>query len=154
MPYWRLFYHFVWATQGREPLIEPACEKRLHGAIRAKADELGALVHAVGGTADHVHLVVSVPPAISLAQFIGQVKGNSAHCVNHEMDLPFQFAWQAEYGVVSFGGKQLDWVVKYVLNQRVRHQEGSTVVLMERDAGEKREPKAIGPNMAEPHELA
>ncbi len=60
-------------------------EKRLHGAIRAKADELGALVHAVGGTGDHVHLVAPVPPAASLAQFVGQVKGASSQLANHPL---------------------------------------------------------------------
>ena len=148
MPYWRLFYHLVWATKDREPLIQAALEKRLHGAIRAKADELGALVHAVGGTEDHVHLVASAPPALSLAQFVGQVKGNSSHFANNELALSSQFAWQAEYGVVSFGGKQLDRVVRYVLHQREHHRDGTTIPFLERDSGDRQSahpqaPKAI-----------
>ena len=153
MPYSRLFYHFVWATQDRDPFIQGALEKRLHGAIRAKADDLGALVHAVGGTEDHVHLVVSVPPAVSLAQFVGQVKGNSAHCANHELALPYHFAWQAEYGVVSFGGKQLDRVVRYVLNQRTHHREGTNIPFLERDSSERQATRlpAVKENEGEPH---
>jgi hypothetical protein len=42
------------------------------------------------------------------------------------------FAWQAEYGVVSFGGKQLDFVVKYVKNQRKHHLEGQVIPFLER----------------------
>ena len=102
MPYWRLFYHFVWGTKNREPLIAPEWEDSLHNVIAAKATELGAFVHAVGGTEDHAHLVVSVPPKIALSTFIGQVKGNSSHFVNHELNVDIHFAWQAEYGVVSF----------------------------------------------------
>ena len=140
MPYWRLFYHLVWATKGREPLIQATSARRLHGAIRAKAEELGALVHAVGGVEDHVHLVVSVPPAISLAHFAGQVKGLSAHVANHELALSTGFAWQAEYGVVSFGGKQLDRVVRYVLHQRDHHQDGTTIAFLERVSEEQQAP--------------
>lgn len=132
MPYWRLFYHFVWGTKNREPLIAPEWEDSLHNAIAAKATELGAFVHAVGGIEDHVHLVVSVPPKIALSTFIGQVKGNSSHFVNHALDVDIYFAWQAEYGVVSFGGKTLDMVARYAKNQRRHHAEGTTIAMLER----------------------
>jgi len=131
MPYWRLFYHFVWGTKNREPLIAPEWEDSLHNVIAAKATELGAFVHAVGGTEDHAHLVVSVPPKIALSTFIGQVKGNSSHFVNHELNVDIHFAWQAEYGVVSFGGKMLDMVAGYAKNQRKHHTEGTTIAMLE-----------------------
>ncbi len=131
MPYWRLFYHFVWGTKNREPLIAPEWEDSLHNVIAAKATELGAFVHAVGGTEDHAHLVVSVPPKIALSTFIGQVKGNSSHFVNHELNVDIHFAWQAEYGVVSFGGKMLNMVAGYAKNQRKHHMEGTTIAMLE-----------------------
>ena len=131
MPYWRLFYHFVWSTKQREPLITPEWEGTLYNVIAAKAAELGAFLHAVGGTEDHIHLVASVSPKIALSTFIGQVKGNSSHFVNHELDVAIHFAWQAEYGVVSFGGKRLDIVVRYVKNQRKHHADGTAIAMLE-----------------------
>jgi REP element-mobilizing transposase RayT len=122
----------VWSTKDREPLIQPEFEADLHNVIAGKAQELGAFVYAVGGIEDHAHLVASVPPSISLAEFIGQVKGNSSHFVNHVPAPTMHFAWQAEYGVVSFGGKQLDFVVKYVKNQRKHHLEGQVIPFLER----------------------
>lgn len=130
MAYWRLFYHFVWSTKLRRPLIQPEIESSLHNVIAAKAAQIGGFVHAVGGVEDHIHLVVSVPPKLSLSDFISQVKGNSSHFVNQELNVPF--AWQAEYGVVSFGGKQLDLVVKYVKNQREHHADKTTIAFLER----------------------
>jgi putative transposase len=132
MPYWRLFYHFVWRTKNGDPLIAPEWEGSLHNVIVAKATELGAFVYAVGGVEDHIHLVVSVPPKIALSVFIGQVKGNSSHFVNHELAVNSRFAWQAEYGVVSFGGKRLDMVVRYVKNQRKHHTDGKIIGMLER----------------------
>ena len=132
MPYWRLFYHITWGTKNRESLIGLDFEKALHNGMAAKASQLGGRVHAVGGIDDHVHLAVSVPPRISLAEFVGQVKGNSSHFVNHVIKPDYVFAWQGEYGVVSFGGRQLDNVVKYVKNQRKHHEEGSLIAFMER----------------------
>ena len=133
MPYWRLFYHMIWGTKNREPLISFEFEDALHNVMAAKIKELGAFVYAVGGIDDHVHVVASVPPRLALSDFIGQVKGNSAHFVNHELSsLKYHFKWQAEYGVVSFGGKQLDLVVKYVKNQRQHHLAGTIIPFLER----------------------
>ena len=138
MPYWRLFYHFVWGTKNREPLIAPGWENSLHNVIAAKATELGAFVYAVGGIEDHAHLVASVPPKIALSTFIGQVKGNSSHFVNHGLEVNLHFAWQAEYGVVSFGGQMLDMVVQYAKSQRQHHAQGTVMAMLERAPEERR----------------
>jgi putative transposase len=132
MPYSRLFYHMIWGTKNREPLIQTEFKGSLHNVIVAKGKSLGAFVYAVGSIDDHIHLVASVPPRIALADFIGQVKGNSSHWANHELSLSYHFNWQAEYGVVSFGAKQLDMVVKYTKNQRQHHLNSTIIPFLER----------------------
>jgi len=77
-------------------------------------------------------LVVSVPPKIALSTFIGQVKGNSSRFVNHALGLEAQFSWQAEYGVLSFGGKALDEVVRCVRSQREHHMNGTVIMSLKR----------------------
>jgi putative transposase len=134
MSYWRLFYHFVWGTKKRLPLIKPEFETDLYHVITAKAEELTALVHAVGGVEDHIHLAVSVPPKLALSHFIGQVKGSSSHFVNHVVKPDFEFHWQNEYGVISFGEKQLSFVVRYIHHQRTHHAEGNVQERLERIA--------------------
>jgi REP element-mobilizing transposase RayT len=131
MPYWRLNYHFIWGTKNREPLILPAFETDLYRVIASKADELGAIVHAIGGIENHIHLIASVPPKIALSTFIGQVKGNSSHFVNHVIQPNFRFRWQAEYGVQSFDKKKLPLLVRYVQNQRKHHQDDNLIDLLE-----------------------
>lgn len=124
MPYWCLFYHIVWGTKFRLPLIETAFETDLHRVIAAKAINLNAVVHAIGGTEDHIHLIVSVPPTQKLSNFIGQIKGNSSHFVNNKIKPGYHFTWQAEYGVLSFSEDQLQRVVQYVENQKEHHKSG------------------------------
>ncbi len=136
MPFWRLFYHITWGTKNREQFILPEFETPIHNAIVAKAQNLGAKVYAVGGIADHVHLAVSVPPTLPLSEFIGQVKGNSSHFANHILALPCPFQWQSEYGVVSFGEKQLDHVIRYVKNQHDHHHDGTLIAFLERSQDE------------------
>ena len=62
MSLWRLYYHLVWATKERQPLINPETEAALYPYIISKADTLRCIVHAIGGVEDHIHLVVSIPP--------------------------------------------------------------------------------------------
>ncbi len=131
MPYWRLYYHITWGTKHRAPLITPQIEVRLHKAIAAKAIKMGAIVHAIGGIEDHVHLVASVPPKLSLSNFIGDVKGNSSHFVNHVLVPDFYFSWQSEYGVQSFGEKQLLFIVRYAQQQKEHHAQMSMIQQLE-----------------------
>ena len=131
MSYWRLFYHFTWGTRNREPLIAAHLEVSLHNVIAAKAQEMGGIVHAVGGVEDHVHLAVSVPPRVAVSEFARQVKGASSHFANHGISLPYQFAWQPEYGVVSFSNSQLNTVAAYVKHQREHHRQGTLIAALE-----------------------
>lgn len=136
MPYWRLYYHIVWATKHREPLIAEDFQPSLHDAIAAKVIDLGGVAHAVGSVADHVHLVASVPPRIALSKLVGQVKGNSSHLVNHEIRPGYRFAWQDEYGVVSLDQRRLPQVVEYVHAQAQHHGRGTVLQHLEETEGE------------------
>jgi REP element-mobilizing transposase RayT len=69
MSYWKLYYHFIWSTKNRMPLIDSALEPELYRAIAAKAKDMGGFVHAIGGTTDHAHLAVSILPKIAPAKF-------------------------------------------------------------------------------------
>ena len=131
MPYWKLYYHFVFGTKNRLPLIDSILESELYRVIVAKAQKMGGFVHAIGGMEDHAHLAVSIPPKLAPAKFIGDVKGNSSHYVNHVVKPDFEFHWQDEYGVLSFGERNLASVIRYIHNQKEHHAEGTLIAAME-----------------------
>jgi len=131
MPYWKLYYHFIWGTKNRLPLIDSGLARELYRVIAAKAHDMGGFVHAIGGIADHTHLAVSVPPKIAPATFIGDVKGNSSHYVNHVIKPDFEFYWQDEYGVFSFSERGLSSVVRYIHDQKQHHADGTLISTME-----------------------
>jgi putative transposase len=131
MSYWKLYYHFIWSTKHKLPLIDPQIESQLYHAMAAKAHQMEGLVHAIGGMEDQVHLAVSVPPKTAPAKFIGDVKGNSSHFVNHVIRPDFEFRWQDEYGVLSFGEKDLPAVVRYIQNQKQHHADRTLLDALE-----------------------
>lgn len=133
MALWRLYYHLVWATKERHPLITVAIEPELYGYIIGKANALGCITHAIGGIEDHIHLVSSIPPKLSISDFVQQIKGSSAYHLNHsDFRTRSQFQWQRGYGVFSLGSKQLPEAVAYVVNQKEHHQQGTIVPALER----------------------
>ncbi len=132
MSYYRLFYHFIWGTKNRERIILPKFEAELHTIIAAKAIDLGAIVHAINGDEEHVHMAATVPPKIALSRFIGEVKGNSSHTMNFEVRRYGNFYWQNEYGVLSFAEKNLPDIVDYIHKQKEHHAKGTFRNMMER----------------------
>jgi REP element-mobilizing transposase RayT len=124
MPYYRLYYHFIWTTKGRLPIINAANRKEIYQAIVDKVEEHSGIVHAVNGIADHVHLVATVPPNVALSTLIGQVKGFSSHVVAQLSKESDPFAWQNEYAVLSVSESDLPAVIRYVRLQQQHHAEG------------------------------
>ena len=71
-------YHLVWATKYRYKVLHGALRERLRTIIRQTCDELD--VHIVRGVLaqDHIHMFVSIPPKLSLAQVVQRIKGRSS----------------------------------------------------------------------------
>jgi putative transposase len=136
MPYSQLFYHIVWATKRREPLITPDVEPMIYGFLRSKAIGLEAIVFALNGITDHVHMVVSIPPSIAVSTFIGQVKGVASTKFNKSGVRAEPLFWQEGFGVFSFDGKRLPNHIAYVERQKEHHAQGTTIAVLERTEGD------------------
>jgi putative transposase len=119
-----LYVHMVWGTSQRKPLITPKLEPALLGCIEAEVQKLGCTVIALGGTDDHVHLLVQLAPSVSVASLAKQVKGASSHLLNSDDLARGAFRWQAGYGAFSLGRPQLEPVIGYVNRQREHHAAG------------------------------
>jgi putative transposase len=132
---WRLFYHIVWATKGREPLIDKRIGVAIERSILTNLEEMDAIPHALYLMPDHVHLAVSVPPRHSIADFMRHVKGASSRLLNvteSQSDLS-RFAWQTDYGIVTFSERSLKDVVAYVENQAAHHANNNLWPIYEND---------------------
>jgi len=113
MPYWQLYYHIIWATKGRQPLLTGEVEETVHRMLWTKAIGLGARVYAVNGMPDHIHMLVSIPPSVSISEFVGKVKATASTRFN-KADNDVCLYWQRGYGVFSFDRKSLQSHVHYV----------------------------------------
>ena len=126
--------HITWHCKESAPLLTPQVEPVAHRIIRQRiATTPDVFVHEIGGTETHIHIAVTVPPNLTISEFVGQVKGASSHDVNQQFTTRGKvLQWQAGYGVVSFGTKDLPWVKDYIRNQREHHATGKTNDRLER----------------------
>jgi putative transposase len=132
MPFWRLYYHLVWATKNREHLIQPETEDRLHAYVVSKAAELGVYVYAVNSWYDHIHLVAAIPPKHAIAYVVKRLKGASSHDLSRAGELAYHFSWQRGYGALSLGERQRPKAEAYVTDQKQHHRRQETCAWLER----------------------
>ena len=122
--YTELYYHLVWATWKRHPLLKPEIQDDLYRYIRHKSKEYGYHLYEVNGMENHMHIVVRLPPAVSVAEAAHNLKGSASHFCNDSLDLETPFKWQEGYGAFTFAKRDLAKIVSYVQNQKARHRDG------------------------------
>ena len=132
MTYWRLHYHLIWATFNREPTLTPEREKMFYGVLYKKAEEQGLKIHASGNLEDQVHVVVSIPPLLAVAECVRQFKGASAYAINRMDGSDGQFKWQGGYGALSVGERSLETVMEYAAKQKEHHRNNKLITVYER----------------------
>jgi putative transposase len=118
-----VYLHFVWATWDRHPFIMPEIERNLYRSIKAICRANGCDVIAIGGTADHVHLLVTFPNTLTFA-VMRRVKSGSSKYANEELVEQGSFRWQGNYGVYSVSPSHKKRLIEYIVNQKQHHAAG------------------------------
>jgi len=119
--YHSLHYHVVFSTKERRPLIAPAWRPHLHEYLGGTVRGLGAVAEAVGGVADHVHLLVSLKTTDAPAGLVRELKKASSGWAAQEHD-PL-FAWQEGYAIFSVSWTHVAAVRRYIGGQEEHHRE-------------------------------
>jgi len=115
--------HCTFAVKGRRPLIKPELQERLWPYLGGIARETKLKALAVGGVADHVHVLVSIPSTLSIAKAIQLLKGNSSKWIHETFKNEWDFEWQEGYGEFSIGISGINDTIKYIQNQAEHHRK-------------------------------
>jgi putative transposase len=118
----KVVLHVVFSTKNREPWLDLDVRPRMHAYLATICRDLGAELVLVGGVADHVHVVTTLPRTVSQAQMIEQVKKTSSKWIK-ACDFRYRgFFWQRGYGAFSVSPSQLQIVLEYLNQQQEHHQ--------------------------------
>jgi REP element-mobilizing transposase RayT len=116
------YFHCIWSTKERKPLISSELEQRLWPYMGGIARDNGFKALAIGGTADHVHLLLSLPGRLAIAKAVQLIKGGSSKWVHDDFPQHQAFEWQEGYGAFSIGVSHREQTVAYIQNQKQHHR--------------------------------
>jgi putative transposase len=123
MSYVSSYYHCVFSTKERQPLIPPSLQERLWpylGGI-ARQNEMRAI--EIGGMPDHVHILLSLPSTLAIAKAMQLIKGGSSKWVHDTFPEHRLFAWQVKYGAFTVSVSQLEKTIGYIRGQAEHHRK-------------------------------
>lgn len=126
-----LVFHLVFATKDRAPLITPPIQRLLFSQFRQACETLHCDLHDIGGTEDHVHILMSLRPSHRLDIVVDNFKSAGAEMIN-KLALGPPLEWDDGYGVLSLRNKDIEIVSEYIRTQKERHQKGDLIGKMER----------------------
>jgi len=118
----KVILHIIFSTKNREPWLDSDVQPRMHAYLATICRDLGAEAVHVGGVADHVHIITTLPRSVSQAQLIEQIKKASSKWIKALDTRYCSFFWQRGYGAFSVSPSQLDVVLKYVEMQEEHHR--------------------------------
>ena len=132
----RLLVHVVFSTKERRDLIAPAIEAELHAYLGGICRNRESPALVIGGTENHVHLLISLSKNMALSDLMMTLKKDSSKWIKTKGDAFRDFHWQDGYGAFSIGESQVRAATDYIRGQRERHKilsfEDELVALAER----------------------
>ncbi len=118
--YARNHLHIIFGTKGRRASIKPPVQENLWAYIRGIARNYNMDLEAIGGTDNHVHLLIALPPKLSLSHALRAIKANSSKWMNENGHV---FAWQEGYAAFSVSASLVGTVAEYIRNQPEHHKK-------------------------------
>ena len=120
--YARNHLHIIFGTKGRCASIKAPVQENLWAYIRGIARNYKMDLEAIGGTDNHVHLLLVLPPKLSLSHALRAIKANSSKWMNENGHL---FAWQEGYAAFSVSASLVEAVSEYIRKQPEHHKKMS-----------------------------
>ncbi len=124
--YTQSYFHLVFGTLRREPLITDQLHDRLYtflaGIVRDLGEGHSGHLIAGNGLADHAHLLARCPPDVSLAVLAREVKSRSSKWIHETFPELNHFAWQRGYGGFTVSRSEVNTVERYIRNQAEHHR--------------------------------
>ena len=115
--------HMTWSTKNRIRSLDPQWAGRLYAFLNSIAVAKKARLIEANSEPDHIHLYVSMPSTIAIAEMINAFKSNSSRWIHESFPNRRLFSWQEGYAAFSIGRSEEQAVIRYIRNQREHHRK-------------------------------
>ena len=134
--YHDLWVHASWHTKGNRSILKDDLDQAVYQFLRQRcAQTKGVYLHGIGGIETHVHVALSYDPNHKICDLLRALKGASSHEINRLKQYQPLY-WQRGYGAVSFGRRNLRFILDYIAKQKEHHANGTTHERLERTEGD------------------
>lgn len=117
----QLYAHIVFAVRDYEAFIQQEREPELFGLFDDIITHNGHKALIIGGTPNHVHILIKQNPSQSISDLVREVKRRSSFYINHQLLEHPSFHWQVGYKAFSHTRGQVNAVYKYIEKQKEYH---------------------------------
>ncbi len=123
--YTQIYIQTVFAVKHRGSLIDNSWEERLYQYITGIVQNKGQKMLAINGIPNHTHLFIGMKPTCCLSDLLREIKKTSSEFIKENKFTKEKFNWPDGFGAFSYSHPQIDFVVKYILNQKEHHKKKS-----------------------------
>jgi REP element-mobilizing transposase RayT len=123
--YTQLLYHIVYSTKERRPLLTGEILDRLYPYLAAAIRDEGGKLLAVGGVAEHIHLMARLRQDKAISAVVGAIKANSSGWIHREFVDARTFEWQEGFAAFTVSKSQAPKVSDYIEHQAEHHRQKS-----------------------------
>ena len=118
---WNCKYHIVFAPKYRRQVIYSKIKVDIGQILRKLCEIKKVEIHEANACPDHIHMLVKIPPNLSVAQFMGYLKGKSSLMIfDRHANLKYKYGnrhfWCRGYYVDTVGRNEQK-IAEYVRNQ-------------------------------------
>ena len=132
---WRCQYQIVFAPKYRRKVIYGPLKADIGYILRKLCEEKKVEIIEAEACADHIHMLVSIPPKYSVSQIMGYLKGKSSLMIfDRHANLKYKYGnrhfWARGYFVDTVG-KNKKQIQEYIKNQLTLDQIADQVSIKE-----------------------
>jgi putative transposase len=152
----RLFYHLVWTTRDRNPVLDAAAVRFLGRYLRSVARQERARILALGVVRTHVHVLLEASSTTLLPRLVQRFKGGSSALINREghTEGPTPVRWAKGYAIHTVSARGLRAARAYVEGQDRHHPKEAIELAPGARGGECRPSAGVDPAEAGPRPLS
>ena len=122
--YFSAFYHIVFSTKEREPLLRDDVRVRTQQYIIGFSNKHKVRVMAINGMPDHLHFLIYVQsPALVISDYMRELKKATNKLINEQMGYRGRFRWQEGYFCQAISRERVDSCCRYIQNQQEHHKK-------------------------------
>ena len=126
-------YHIVWTTKYRYKVLTGKIAERARSLIRQSCNSMNVTIIKGAIGKEHIHLLVSCPPSLSVSKLVQQLKGKSSRTLQMEFkELKRRYwgqhLWASGYFCRSVGNVNREMIKNYIENQEDEYEENFKIV--------------------------